>query len=149
MYFCSDYTETRGTTERLMNQSTRQVWKIIFQSNVNYTSILIRWKKNLKCLNYLIVVLLTSWCTIILHLTSLCPQFLYSFILYFPETQDYFRCFYWRNQSDRKGNYLLWLCNSHKALTLFVYFSRASRRCSAEMGDCENTWHPTANLFYC
>lgn len=59
MYFCSDYTETRGATERLMNQSTRQVWKIIFQSNVNYTSILIRWKKNLKCLNYLIVVLLT------------------------------------------------------------------------------------------
>lgn len=66
-----------------------------------------------------------------------------------PEPHDYFRCFYWQAQSGRKGNYLLWLCYSPKALTLFVYFSRASRRCSVEMGDCGNTWQPTANLCYC
>lgn len=35
-----------------------------------------------------------------------------------------------------------------KALALFVYFIPASRRCSAEMGDCENPWQPAANLCY-
>lgn len=65
-----------------------------------------------------------------------------------PETHSYFKCFYWQTQSDRKG-IICYDFGTPTKLLLFVYFIRASRRCSAEMGACKNTSQPTANLCYC